>query len=954
MEGAPAGGEGDAPLPDWQTLLGYYAATQRADPRGTIEEFADRHGKVWQLLQPSGCWWADAEVRVGMESLPETLREALARRATRTAAVGWPISLFSGAEGTALVPGLILAANWRIEGADLILDLGDTPPTLNPAWLREVRRNSVWSESALVEQLFPDGEDVDLATVGERMRHALATLGGAVLRPADTAFELSLQGTGLRNAVGFFLPEDGTFTKGAAEDLEVLRAWSPDMLGSTALGAVLGIDSKPGKPADVPVLSPAVLTDSQIEAAESALGRSLTVIQGPPGTGKSQVILSLLLSAVMNGRSVLFAAKNHQAVDEVERRLKEIVPDCPLLTRARDSEGERNTSFLDALGELSRGETRGSGELEDRDAEGRDILQAARNQQATWHRSREIVQLNVALSELTERLEFLGRFLPAEREGKWLSWFHRLLKRLRIREFRRQNLDLIEPLPERAPVSEIERRAEQIRQRLSELKQEAEGQRHLGTIDPTSLGTRLQSFLPRLAKVLTRPSDDEWRHLSDRVREIEFQRVRSVRRMDPEDARAVLRHRPVWAVSTLSAPARIPLIPELFDYVIFDEASQCDIASALPLMARARNAVVVGDPMQLRFVPPLGNAAEHALMDGLGLPRKGRASIAQSTNSLFDFCERRPCASRKFLADQFRSAPPIVDYLNADFYNGRLIGRRAEDAFSPPLGYKPGLAWEDVAGHATRQDGGTVNQAEADQIARLLKRIADDQDFSGTVGVISPFNAQVALLQHTINRTVSQAERDRLSLRVSTVDKFQGGEADVILFSLVLAASAPQSARTFIQRERRRLNVAISRARALCIVVGDLTYARTCGIRHIEFLAQRATMPWSPPRLHQHDSSWERRLDTAMRRRGWDPIPQYPIGTRYLDFALEPEGARLDIEVDGRRWHTDTSGNRKVSDRMRDAELRARGWKVLRFWVHELAEDMEGCVDRIERELRRH
>jgi very-short-patch-repair endonuclease len=91
-----------------------------------------------------------------------------------------------------------------------------------------------------------------------------------------------------------------------------------------------------------------------------------------------------------------------------------------------------------------------------------------------------------------------------------------------------------------------------------------------------------------------------------------------------------------------------------------------------------------------------------------------------------------------------------------------------------------------------------------------------------------------------------------------------------------------------------------------------------------------------------------------MRRRGWNPIPQYPIGTRYLDFALEPEGAKLDIEVDGRRWHTDSSGNRKVSDRMRDSELRARGWKVLRFWVHELAEDMEGCVDRIERELRRY
>jgi very-short-patch-repair endonuclease len=945
----------DGALPDWSALLGYYAATQRADPRGKVEEYADRHGKVWQLLQPSGRWWADAELRIGMERMPETLREALARRAIQTAAIGWPMSLFSVAEGTALIPGLILPANWRIEGADLVLQIGDTLPSLNPAWLREVQRNSTWTESALIDRLFPEGEEADLAAVGDRMRHALATLGGAVLRPADIALELPLHGTGLRNAVGFFLPEDGTFTKGAAEDLESLRVWNSDMLASTALGAVLGLGATPASSMNVPVLSPELLTDSQIEAAEAALEGPLTVIQGPPGTGKSQVILSLILSAVMAGRSVLFAAKNHQAVDEVERRLKELVPDAPMLTRARDAEGERDTSFLYALAELARAETRASRELEDSEAERQAVLQAAQRQQADWQRSHEIKKYNVALSELSERLDFLGRYLPKDaKPRRSMSWLGRLCALMTKRQLRAADVDLAEPLPELATVSEIERRAEEVRQRLAQLVSEASPEQAIAADGKVDLGAQLKSLMPRIAKALTRPNDVEWQHLSERAREIEFSRVKSSRRMDAEDARSVLRHRPVWAVSTLSAPSRIPLIAGLFDYVIFDEASQCDIASALPLMARARKAVVVGDPMQLRFVPPLGNAAEHALMDSLGLPAKGRASIAQSTNSLFDFCERRPRGSRMFLADQFRSAPAIVDYLNADFYNGKLIGRRSPEAFRAPSGYKPGLAWEDVAGYAARQDGGTINQAEAEQIASMLKRIADDPDFSGSVGVISPFNAQVAQLQNTIGRALSPSERDKLSLRVSTVDKFQGGEADVIFFSVVLAASAPRSAWTFLQKERRRLNVAVSRARALCIVVGDLAYARSCGIRHIEFLAQRATTPWSPPRPHQHDSDWERRLDTAMRGRGWDPIPQYPVGTRYLDFALDPDGAKLDIEVDGRRWHTDTGGNRKVSDRLRDAELRARGWRVLRFWVHELANDMGACLDNIERELRRH
>jgi very-short-patch-repair endonuclease len=301
----------------------------------------------------------------------------------------------------------------------------------------------------------------------------------------------------------------------------------------------------------------------------------------------------------------------------------------------------------------------------------------------------------------------------------------------------------------------------------------------------------------------------------------------------------------------------------------------------------------------------------------------------------------------------FRSAPAIVDYLNADFYNDQLIGRRWEEQFRPPKGYRPGLAWEDVTGYETRGDGGPVNKAEAERVSLLLKKFAEDDSFKGSVGVISPFNAQVAEIQKSVTSQLNQAERDRLSLRISTVDKFQGGEADLILLSLVIAANAAQSTQTFLKKERRRLNVAVSRARALCIVVGDLSNAKTCRIRHIEFLADRAAKPWSRPRPQPFDSSWERRLFTAMQARGLEPHPQFPLGTRYLDFALFAGKTNLDVEVDGVRWHTDVTGNRKTADRLRDNEVIGRGWKVLRFWVHQLAEDMESCLDSIERELGR-
>ncbi len=101
------------------------------------------------------------------------------------------------------------------------------------------------------------------------------------------------------------------------------------------------------------------------------------------------------------------------------------------------------------------------------------------------------------------------------------------------------------------------------------------------------------------------------------------------------------------------------------------------------------------------------------------------------------------------------------------------------------------------------------------------------------------------------------------------------------------------------------------------------------------------------------DSDWERRVDAALRRRGLNPFPQYPVGSRSLDFALDPEGVKLDLEIDGVRWHTDQDGNRKIADTLRDRELIARGWRIRRFWVHELAADLEKCIDLVERDLGR-
>jgi very-short-patch-repair endonuclease len=75
-------------------------------------------------------------------------------------------------------------------------------------------------------------------------------------------------------------------------------------------------------------------------------------------------------------------------------------------------------------------------------------------------------------------------------------------------------------------------------------------------------------------------------------------------------------------------------------------------------------------------------------------------------------------------------------------------------------------------------------------------------------------------------------------------------------------------------------------------------------------------------------------------------VPQYPIAGRFLDLAiLNP--TKVDVEVDGETVHRTAGGGRKDDDYWRDLQLQSLGWKVCRFWVYELREDLARCTQKV-------
>jgi very-short-patch-repair endonuclease len=152
--------------------------------------------------------------------------------------------------------------------------------------------------------------------------------------------------------------------------------------------------------------------------------------------------------------------------------------------------------------------------------------------------------------------------------------------------------------------------------------------------------------------------------------------------------------------------------------------------------------------------------------------------------------------------------------------------------------------------------------------------------------------------------------------------------------------------------EPNLFNVAITRARAVLRIYGNKNLARSSGIPHVKMCLEASEREWSPrKRENLYDSPWEEKLHKALIEAGIEAFPQYPVQNRFLDLAvLKP--TRIDIEVDGEAYHKTIAGDRKEEDYERDLQLRSLGWKVQRFWVYELRDNMDECINKIKKLLK--
>lgn len=185
--------------------------------------------------------------------------------------------------------------------------------------------------------------------------------------------------------------------------------------------------------------------------------------------------------------------------------------------------------------------------------------------------------------------------------------------------------------------------------------------------------------------------------------------------------------------------------------------------------------------------------------------------------------ERLPVV--QMLTTQHRMHPAIGQLISTVFYDGKL--QHAVHAHER----EHGLAWipQSVVWYSTTRlahhqessrDDSYYNRIEAQGITQLLHRMERDYQARGEqreVAVITPYNAQIAELSDLI--LPQSTSWKALSLEIATIDAFQGRDCDIVLYSTVRSNT---DGRIGFLKDRRRLNVALSRARQLLMLVGDL------------------------------------------------------------------------------------------------------------------------------------
>ncbi len=420
---------------------------------------------------------------------------------------------------------------------------------------------------------------------------------------------------------------------------------------------------------------------------------------------------------------------------------------------------------------------------------------------------------------------------------------------------------------------------------------------------------------------------------------------RPIREVLQKSAKVLSRLKPCLLMSPQSVAQYLDTNSQLFDVIVFDEASQIPTWDAVGAIARGKQLICVGDPKQL---PPTNffnsSDSEGNFDDG---------SLIEMESILDECLSCGMPLSR--LSWHYRSRNEgLITFSNHQYYDSGLV------TFPSPVEIDRSVEFVDSKG-VYEPGKSRTNKIEAQKIVDEIEQhylSGDGNQFS--IGVITFNSTQQALIEKLLdarrlaNKKLDQAiaEADSEELFIKNLENVQGDERDIILFSITFAKDANgKLSMNFgpMNKEggHRRLNVAATRARHKVKIFSsmrpediDLSRTNARGVAdlktYLDFALHgaRVLSEQATPTGREPDSPFEVQVIEALRNRGWRVVPQVGVSGYRIDMAVvnphAPGKFLLGIECDGATYHSAPTARDR--DRLRQLVLEGLGWNIHRVW----------------------
>ena len=587
------------------------------------------------------------------------------------------------------------------------------------------------------------------------------------------------------------------------------------------------------------------LNTDQYHALQNSYRYSNSVIVGPPGTGKSYTITSIIADAVMNNQSVLVVSKTKQAVEVLRQMLEKDfkLKNCLIHTTGHNYKWSLKAKIKRYLSGIS-AKVNTNFDLE------------------------KVNQLSIQLDQLEQKFE---QYIEKELKRSdlefsaalnfWEKWQKFYLNTL---SYNGEKLWSI---------------FKQINQVLEELEKEAAlySKRKIA-LNIKNNSHRYRNEISTFYDALDTASFSAYKRI---LQQVDFEHV--------------LKVFPIWLANLSDLNAVLPLKKDCFDLVIIDEATQCDIASALPALYRAKRVVIAGDPNQLRHYSFVAKAQQFNLQEKYNLP-KDKIFDYRNRSILDVFISKAKQQQQiSFLREHFRSTPSLIEFSNQKFYDNQLQILKS----TPTHTEEKQLELIKVSG---KRDKKGINEVEVEKVLQQLDKIINDykdEKIKPSIGIISPFNSQVTYLNKLLWERYELFVLKQFNILCGTPYNFQGSEREIILMSFGVCPDTHHSAYIHLNKPEV-LNVAITRAKSLQIVITSIEKDElkqdSLFYEYLAFIEDFTHFNAEENTIDQ----FQNEVVKALKKQGLKEIKcGYPVAGSLLDILVTHRGRNYFIDLIG-------------------------------------------------------